>query len=37
LELAIVKAMQQAHNNGYGVMNIEDGVLFWFDLDLIKN
>jgi two-component system, OmpR family, sensor histidine kinase VanS len=34
LGLAIVKAIQQAHCNEYGVMNIEDGVLFWFDIDL---
>lgn len=36
LGLAIVKAIQQAHNNEYGVLNVEDGVLFWFDVDLSK-
>jgi signal transduction histidine kinase len=37
LGLAIVKAIQQAHDNQYGVINSEDGVLFWFDLDLDEN
>lgn len=34
LGLAIVKAIQQAHNNQFGVLNTEGGVVFWFDLDL---
>jgi two-component system, OmpR family, sensor histidine kinase VanS len=37
LGLAIVKAIQQAHCNEYGVMNIDDGVLFWFDIDLAES
>ena len=36
LGLAIVKAIQQAHNNQYGVLNSEGGVTFWFDIDLGK-
>lgn len=34
LGLSIVKAIQQAHCNDYGVKNAEGGVEFWFDLDL---
>ena len=34
LGLAIVKAIQQAHGNSYGVQNKEDGVEFWFDIEL---
>lgn len=34
LGLAIVKAIQQAHKNQYGVSNVEDGVEFWFDVDI---
>lgn len=37
LGLAIVKAIQQTHDNQYGVLNTEGGVLFWFDLDLSEN
>jgi signal transduction histidine kinase len=36
LGLAIVKAIQQAHDNEFGVSNSENGVMFWFDLDLSK-
>lgn len=33
LGLSIVKAVQQAHKNRYGVKNVEGGVEFWFELD----
>lgn len=33
LGLSIVRAIQEAHHNGYGVRNVSDGVEFWFDLD----
>lgn len=35
LGLSIVKAIQQAHCNDYGVKNAEGGVEFWFNLDLV--
>ncbi len=31
--LSIVKAIMQAHNQHYGVINRENGVEFWFDCD----
>lgn len=31
--LSIVKAAMDAHNKKCGVMNVEDGVAFWFELD----
>lgn len=31
--LSIVAAIMQAHNREYGVKNVEDGVVFYFDLD----
>lgn len=34
LGLSIVKAIQEAHQNEYGVCNIEEGVEFWFNIDL---
>lgn len=34
LGLSIVRAVQEAHGNGYGVKNMEGGVEFWFELDL---
>ncbi len=34
LGLSIVKAIQKAHNNSYGVLNKDEGVLFWFEEDL---
>ncbi len=34
LGLAIVRAIQEKDNNGYGVVNLPDGVQFWFELDL---
>lgn len=36
LGLSIVKAIQKAHDNGYGVENMPDGVLFWFECDLVQ-
>jgi two-component system, OmpR family, sensor histidine kinase VanS len=35
LGLSIVKAIQELHNNAFGVENIEGGVSFWFDIDSI--
>lgn len=34
--LSIVAASMAAHNKNYGVYNVENGVVFYFDLDLIK-
>ncbi|HEY5584376.1 MAG TPA: HAMP domain-containing sensor histidine kinase [Ruminiclostridium sp.] len=34
LGLSIVKAIQKSHNNEYGVTNMTNGVLFWFEADL---
>ena len=34
--LSIVAASMAAHNKNYGVYNVEDGVVFYFDLDVIK-
>ena len=31
--LSIVKAIQEQLNSGYGVMNYNNGVAFWFELD----
>ncbi|SHI89280.1 sensor histidine kinase [Parasporobacterium paucivorans] len=31
--LSIVKAVQDSLNKGYGVENVRDGVVFWFELD----
>ncbi len=31
--LSIVKAVMEAHNQGYGVFNYDNGVEFWFELD----
>jgi signal transduction histidine kinase len=33
LGLSIVKAIQEQHNNVYGVENVENGVVFWFEVD----
>lgn len=33
LGLSIVRAIQDLHNNAYGVENIKDGVNFWFEID----
>lgn len=37
LGLSIVKALQDLHNNTYGVENIEGGVTFWFEADKIDH
>lgn len=34
--LSIVAATMQAHKKCYGVYNVEDGVVFYFDLDIIE-
>lgn len=34
--LSIVAASMQAHKKDYGVYNVEDGVVFYFDLDIIS-
>ena len=34
LGLAIVKVVMEAHEEAYGVENVENGVLFWFQLAL---
>lgn len=36
LGLSIVRAIQQLHNNNFGVDNIDKGVTFWFDIDISK-
>lgn len=33
LGLSIVRAIQEIHNNEYGVLNVENGVKFWFNVD----
>lgn len=33
LGLSIVKNIQEAHHNAYGVHNVETGVVFWFEMD----
>ncbi len=35
--LSIVQAIMESHNNEYGVMNKEDGVEFYFQVDTEKN
>jgi len=35
LGLSIIKAIQEAHGNEYGVENIDNGVQFWFELDKV--
>ncbi len=37
LGLSIVKAIQEAHNNSYGVKNSEKGIVFWFELKILCN
>ena len=32
--LSIVKAVMEAHNQKYGVRNYDNGVEFWFELDV---
>jgi two-component system sensor histidine kinase VanS len=36
LGLSIVKAIQDLHNNSYGVENSEGGVTFWFEVDKVQ-
>ncbi len=36
LGLSIVRAIQELHDNRYGVDNLESGVRFWFDIDKAK-
>jgi signal transduction histidine kinase len=33
LGLSIVRAIQELHGNCYGVENVPNGVMFWFDID----
>lgn len=35
-EVSIVAASMAAHNKNYGVYNVENGVVFYFDLDIIQ-
>jgi signal transduction histidine kinase len=35
--LSIVAASMQAHRKCYGVYNVENGVVFYFDLDIVNN
>ncbi|EKQ58254.1 MULTISPECIES: histidine kinase dimerization/phospho-acceptor domain-containing protein [unclassified Clostridium] len=35
LGLSIVKALVELHNNNYGVENIDGGVNFWFEIDML--
>jgi Signal transduction histidine kinase len=37
LGLSIVKAIQELHENTYGVENVEGGVIFWFEVDQVKD
>lgn len=37
LGLSIVKAIQELGGNSYGVLNLENGVEFWFELDVAKD
>jgi signal transduction histidine kinase len=32
--LSIVKAIMEKHDRKYGVNNLENGVEFWFELDI---
>jgi signal transduction histidine kinase len=34
LGLSIVKAIQESHKNSYGAKNVENGVCFWFEIDI---
>ena len=34
--LSIVKAIMDSMHQGYGVENKENGVLFWFELDMVQ-
>ncbi len=35
--LSIVKATMEAMNQAYGVINYDNGVEFWFELENVKN
>lgn len=35
--LSIVKAVMESMNQGYGVENYDNGVLFWFELDAVQD
>ena len=35
--LSIVKAIMEYSGNSYGVTNYDNGVEFWFDLDIVKS
>lgn len=35
--LSIVKAIMESMNQKYGVINYENGVTFWFELELVEN
>lgn len=37
LGLSIVKAVQTLHGNDFGVYNVYDGVMFWFDVEKVHN
>jgi two-component system, OmpR family, sensor histidine kinase VanS len=37
LGLSIVRAIQELHENSYGVENLEDGVRFWFEINKAAN
>ena len=34
--LSIVKAIQESINQKYGVINYENGVEFWFEMELVS-
>lgn len=36
LGLSIVRAIQEQHGNAYGVQNSDNGVAFWFEVDLVQ-
>jgi signal transduction histidine kinase len=36
LGLSIVRAIQELHQNAYGVVNTEQGIEFWFELDRVE-
>ena len=37
LGLSIVKAIMDSHHQAYGVQNVQDGVVFWFELQKAPN
>ena len=34
--LSIVKAIMESMNQGYGVQNFTNGVMFWFELEAVQ-